>query len=80
MTCTLKKICSERGLAPENIAYMGDDVNNLACLRWVGFSAAPVDAHPEVLACVDFVTEKRGGHGAFRELADWLVGEIGGRG
>ncbi len=76
----LKEICAERGLAPENVAYMGNDVNDLACLRLVGFSAAPADAHPDVLACADFVSEKRGGHGAFRELADWLVQEIGGRG
>lgn len=73
----LREICAKRGLEPEAVAYMGNDVNDLECLQWAGFSAAPSDAHPDVLSCVDLVTERRGGFGALRELADRIVEQLG---
>ncbi|BDG09918.1 KdsC family phosphatase [Anaeromyxobacter paludicola] len=61
------------GLADEEVAYMGDDVNDLALLAQVGLSAAPADARPEVLAQVDFVARAGGGRGAVRELCELLL-------
>ena len=71
------------GLADEEVAYMGDDVNDLPLLRQVGLSAAPADAMPEVRAAAHFVARAPGGRGAVRELCDLLAaarGVGGGRG
>jgi len=58
------------GLDDDEIAYMGDDVNDLPLLGKVGLSACPADAMPEVREAVHFVTTARGGRGAVRELCD----------
>ena len=58
------------------IAYVGNDINDLACLRWVGLPIAVADAAPEVLAAAKQVTSKPGGHGAVREICDLLLRAI----
>ena len=63
-------------LADDSVAYIGDDVNDLHALIWLGergVTAAPADAVPEVRSVAHFVTEARGGQGAFREFADFLL-------
>jgi 3-deoxy-D-manno-octulosonate 8-phosphate phosphatase (KDO 8-P phosphatase) len=61
------------GVADEEVAYMGDDVNDIPLLRKVGLSAAPADAYPEVLPEVRFVSRHAGGRGAVRELCDLIL-------
>jgi 3-deoxy-D-manno-octulosonate 8-phosphate phosphatase (KDO 8-P phosphatase) len=61
------------GLDDAEVAYMGDDVNDLPLLRKVGLSAAPADARPEVLAGVHFVSRCPGGRGAVRELCELIL-------
>jgi len=61
------------GLADAEVAYMGDDVNDLPLLARVGLSAAPADARPEVLEAVHFVAAAPGGRGAVRELCDLIL-------
>lgn len=66
----------ENGLESSQIAYMGDDVNDLGVLRAlseVSLTAAPADAVRTVKDCVLKVTEASGGRGAFREFADWIL-------
>jgi 3-deoxy-D-manno-octulosonate 8-phosphate phosphatase (KDO 8-P phosphatase) len=53
---------------------MGDDVNDLPALRIAGLSCAPKDAVPEVLREVSWVSRKRAGRGAVRELCELLLG------
>lgn len=65
------------GLSDQQIAYIGDDVIDVPVLRRVGFSAAPVDALPEVKAVVDYVTLLGGGAGAVREVCDHLIKAAG---
>jgi 3-deoxy-D-manno-octulosonate 8-phosphate phosphatase (KDO 8-P phosphatase) len=60
------------GLADDEVAYMGDDLNDLPLLRRVGLSAAPADARPEVREAVHFVSRAGGGRGAVRELCDLI--------
>jgi 3-deoxy-D-manno-octulosonate 8-phosphate phosphatase (KDO 8-P phosphatase) len=58
------------------VAYIGDDVNDASVLEIVrreGLTGAPADAVPEVRTGVDFVAAANGGHGAFREFAEWLL-------
>jgi 3-deoxy-D-manno-octulosonate 8-phosphate phosphatase (KDO 8-P phosphatase) len=54
-------------------AFMGDDVNDLPALRKVALSCAPADAAPEVLDEVGWVSRRRGGRGAVRELCEVLL-------
>ena len=61
------------GFADEEVAYMGDDVNDLGLLRKVGLSACPSDAHPAVRATVQLVTSAPGGRGAVRELVEIIL-------
>jgi N-acylneuraminate cytidylyltransferase len=75
---TLRELAWGRGLEPDRIAYLGNDVNDLDCLRWVGLPIAVADAVPEVLAVARWVTARPGGHGAVREVADHLLREVAG--
>jgi YrbI family 3-deoxy-D-manno-octulosonate 8-phosphate phosphatase len=59
-----------QGLSLEEVAYLGNDINDLSALGIVGFPCAVADAYPEVLDIVSFVTERPGGKGAVRELCD----------
>lgn len=61
------------GITDEEVAYMGDDVNDVPLLRRVGLSACPADAHPEVKEAVHFVARCPGGRGAVRELCDLVL-------
>ena len=65
------------GFADDEVAYMGDDVNDLGLLEKVGLSAAPADARPEVLRTVHWVARSPGGRGAVRELCELLLGARG---
>ncbi|MCS6896422.1 MAG: HAD hydrolase family protein, partial [Nitrospira sp.] len=61
------------GLVLSQVAYIGDDVNDLQALKAVGFSASPADGLPAVLQAVDYVCRKKGGEGAVREVADFIL-------
>lgn len=69
----LNDILTEHGLAPEEVAYMGDDLVDLPVLRLVGLSAAPADAVPEVAAIVHYVSWHSGGDGAVREFIEAVL-------
>jgi 3-deoxy-D-manno-octulosonate 8-phosphate phosphatase (KDO 8-P phosphatase) len=68
-----RTICGERQLPPEATAYVGDDVLDVPLLRRVGFAAAVADAEPCVLDAVHFVAARPGGHGAVRDVADFIL-------
>ena len=61
------------GVGPSETAFMGNDVNDIDCMRHVGLSIAPRDAHRDVLAIARLVTERPGGRGAIREVADGIL-------
>lgn len=69
----LREMVARHGLALEQVAYIGDDVNDVEALQAVGFSASPADGVPSVLAVVDYVCRKKGGEGAVREIADLIL-------
>ena len=69
----LIEICKERELKLENVAYLGDDVNDLDIINGVGFSAAPSDAVNSVLKAVDYICKRKGGDGVFREFAELII-------
>ena len=59
----------------ENIAYIGDDDNDLDAIRVVTLVGCPVDASKNVQACADFISEQKGGYGAVREFIEWIAGD-----
>lgn len=69
----LAEILAEQGLAAHEVAYMGDDVNDLPILTEAGLSAAPADAPLEVRLAAFMVTEARGGEGCLREFVEAIL-------
>jgi len=63
----------KRGINPEEVAYIGDDVVDIPILKRVGFSIAVQDAADEVKEKVDHITGKPGGRGAVRETCDLIL-------
>ena len=69
----LKKISQKYNIQPKNIAFIGDDINDLELLKKVGLSVTPNDAILDNKKISDYVCKNNGGHGAFRELADLIL-------
>jgi YrbI family 3-deoxy-D-manno-octulosonate 8-phosphate phosphatase len=69
----LKELISEMGCALEQVAYVGNDVNDAECLRVVGLPIVVQDAHPSVFPLARYCTTARGGYGAVREVCDLIV-------
>jgi 3-deoxy-D-manno-octulosonate 8-phosphate phosphatase (KDO 8-P phosphatase) len=70
---TLEEILAACGFAREEVAYMGDDLTDIVCFHRVGFAIAVANARPEVKAESHYVTQTRGGDGAFREAAELIL-------
>jgi YrbI family 3-deoxy-D-manno-octulosonate 8-phosphate phosphatase len=76
----LKEWCDQSGLSLDRTLYVGNDVNDLPCFDLVGWPVAVADAHDAVRARARAITTARGGNGAVREIASWLLGqELNGR-
>ncbi len=69
----LAEVAEEMGITFEEIAYIGDDVNDLDCIDRCGFTGCPRDALPDVLRAVDFISSYDGGNGAVREFCDKIL-------
>ena len=69
----LRGILRDRALDPAAVAYVGNDVNDIACLRQVGVPICVADAWPDVRRAARFVTARRGGEGAVREVCDLVL-------
>ncbi len=73
----LKSILNASGRCLENVAYIGDDINDLQCMNAVkragGVVGCPSDATYSVCQIADYVCSKKGGSGAVREFIEWLI-------
>lgn len=69
----LRGWAEENGLDLDEVAYLGNDVNDLPAMRIVGWPVAVANAHPRVLAEARIVLTRRGGHGAVRELVERVL-------
>jgi YrbI family 3-deoxy-D-manno-octulosonate 8-phosphate phosphatase len=67
---TLEKLTQEMGVSPAEIAFVGNDINDRSCLKYVGLPIVVHDAHPDVIPLAAYRTRARGGHGAVREVCD----------
>ena len=66
-------LCSILNLKKNNIAFIGDDLNDLEALKAVGLSAMPPNSPILELFNPDYITNRRGGEGAFRDFADFIL-------
>ena len=69
----LRELAEHYKVQPDEIAYIGDDLNDLDCIRYCGLTACPADAVAPVISQVDYVCKRDGGRGAVREFIDWMV-------
>lgn len=69
----LEEFLAKRGLTMEEIAYIGDDVNDLPCLQRVGVAITVADGMPQLKKMAHVVTDARGGEGAVREVAEAIL-------
>ena len=72
----LKTVLVELGMDWQNLAYVGDDLNDLQVIAKAGFSACPSDAAPEVRNCAKYICSNSGGRGAVREICDLIRGHL----
>lgn len=63
----------ENNLTWDNIAYIGDDLNDIEVMKLAAICACPADAYKDVLAISNYICEKKGGEGAFREFCEFLI-------
>ena len=69
----LRDFMAENGYARDDVAYCGDDLNDLAAMALCGFVACPADAAPEVRVRADYICPQRGGEGAVRGAVEKIL-------
>lgn len=70
------EICKKFNVKPSNVAYIGDDVNDLKIMNLVGLTACPSDAQKQIKLISDLKCEKEGGKGVFREFANVILDSL----
>jgi len=69
----LLALLAERGLTVAEVAYVGNDLNDVGCMKLVALPIAVADAYPAALEAAEAVTTRAGGHGAVREVCEWFL-------
>lgn len=72
----LTRFASEKGINLKHFGYIGDDLNDYAAMKNVGFVACPRDACKEVKAISDYVSNKKGGDGVVRDVAEHILKKV----
>lgn len=70
----VKDLCQQYGITLENVAYIGDDINDKEVIQAVGYGCAPCDAMEEIKEVAKYVTKVPGGRGVIREVAEKILG------
>lgn len=69
----LKEEAERLAIPLRNIAFMGNDINDIECLKIAGLPVCVADAYPDILKLSLYVTNAKGGYGAVREFCDYVV-------
>lgn len=69
------EVLADLDITIEETAYIGDDLNDLACMQKTALTACPVDAANELKHIVTYICEKKGGDGAVREFVEWMMAD-----
>jgi 3-deoxy-D-manno-octulosonate 8-phosphate phosphatase (KDO 8-P phosphatase) len=71
------KLSAKSGISPSEIAYIGDDLNDLRAMKLCGFKACPADATPEIKQIADYISPNNGGDGAVRDICEKIIHDCG---
>lgn len=69
----VKRLCEKYGIALENVAYVGDDINDIEVIKMAGYGCCPSDAMPVVKVAAEYITNAKGGEGVIREVVEKIV-------
>lgn len=69
----LREIMKREHITAEEVAYMGDDLNDYECMSAAGTAGCPNDAADAIKKIADYVAERKGGEGAVREFVEWIA-------
>lgn len=69
----LKKMLKDKGISPLQVAYLGNDINDIECVKLAGLGCAVRDSHPDLFKAANYVTKNKGGDGAVREVCELIV-------
>lgn len=72
------QLAKEKGYSLSEIAFIGDDYNDLPAIKLAGLSGCPSDAIEPVKATVTYICKAKGGEGAIREFVEWIVAQQSG--
>lgn len=70
---TLKEFLLEKGLKPENVLYMGDDIPDYHAMKYSGVAACPADAAEEIKAVSHYISHLKGGQGCGRDVIEQVL-------
>lgn len=73
---TLKNLVNDMGISNTEVAYIGDDINDLECIKYCSYTSCPYDAADEVKNAVSYICKSIGGQGAVREFVDLLAKKV----
>lgn len=71
-----KRLLETESLSPKQVAFMGDDINDLACLEFAGVAFTVADGHKQCQAMADYITSRKGGDHAVREICDLVLDQL----
>ena len=71
----VKALCEKYAISLENVAYIGDDINDLDVIKMVGYGCCPADAMPQVRDVAKYVTKAKGGEGVIREVVEAIIND-----
>ena len=70
----VERLCKEHGISPENVAFVGDDINDIEAMKYVGYPCTVADGHKSVKTVAKYIAKEPGGHGAVRDIIDHILG------
>ena len=71
----IKDLCKKHEILPDNVCYIGDDINDIDALQFVGYGCCPNDAMPQVKEVVKYISCINGGAGVIRDVVEKVLGE-----
>jgi len=72
----LEKLLLEKHIEPDQVLFVGNDLNDVPCFSYVGFAAVPSDAFRDARMQADLILQKAGGYGAVREMCEILINKF----
>lgn len=75
----LKQFMEDNGISKEEIAYIGDDLNDYKAMKLCGFVGCPTESAPEIKQIANYVTRVKAGYGAMRDVVEFIITERGDR-